>query len=42
MATLGSVFALSYLSTGGGSKKPTKEQGPPLNAGSSDEEKFIR
>ena len=40
MATLGAVFAGSYLATRGGDKK--KEQGPPINASSKEEENFIQ
>ncbi|KAL9621301.1 MAG: hypothetical protein Q9160_004192 [Pyrenula sp. 1 TL-2023] len=40
MATLGTVFAGSWASTRGGEKK--KEQGPPINATSKDEENFIQ
>lgn len=40
MATLATVGGLSALSMGGSSAKKT--QGPPINAQSPDEEKFIR
>ncbi|KAF1982645.1 hypothetical protein K402DRAFT_424397 [Aulographum hederae CBS 113979] len=40
MATLGTTFALSAFAMSGGKKKA--EASPPLNAGSKDEEKFIR
>jgi F-type H+-transporting ATPase subunit k len=38
MATLGTIFGGSFLAVGG---KKT-ETGPPIEAGSSDEEKFIK
>ncbi|KAJ5543097.1 hypothetical protein N7535_005526 [Penicillium sp. DV-2018c] len=41
MATLGSIFAGSYLATSGGAK-PKTAQGPPINASSKDEENFIQ
>lgn len=41
MTVLGSIFGGTYLATrGGGDKK--KQQGPPINAGSKDEEQFIQ
>lgn len=40
MATLGSVAGLTILSTGGSKAKAA--QGPPINAQSPDEEKFIK
>ncbi|KAH8690861.1 hypothetical protein BGW36DRAFT_306472 [Talaromyces proteolyticus] len=40
MGVLGALFAGSWLATRGGSDK--KELGPPINAGSKDEEKFIQ
>jgi hypothetical protein len=40
MATLGSLFAGISLSMRGGEKK--KEQGPPINASSGEEEQFIQ
>jgi F-type H+-transporting ATPase subunit k len=40
MATLGTTFGLAALSMGGSERK--KSQGPPINAQSPDEEKFIR
>lgn len=40
MATLGSLGALGFFSLGGSSAK--KSQGPPINAQSPDEEKFIK
>ncbi|KAF3930761.1 hypothetical protein ABW20_dc0100403 [Dactylellina cionopaga] len=40
MATLGTVFGISYLSMGGGSKKA--QQSPPIQASSKDEENFIQ
>lgn len=39
MAVLGSLFGGTYLAMSGGSKK---ENGPPINASSKDEEKFIQ
>ncbi|KAJ5341555.1 hypothetical protein N7541_010679 [Penicillium brevicompactum] len=41
MATLGSIFAGSWLAAGGG-EKPKTAQGPPINASSKDEENFIQ
>jgi F-type H+-transporting ATPase subunit k len=41
MATLGSIFAGSWLAAGGG-EKPKTIQGPPINASSKDEENFIQ
>lgn len=41
MATLGSIFAGSWLAAGGG-EKPKTLQGPPINASSKDEENFIQ
>ncbi|KAI9817942.1 MAG: hypothetical protein M1832_004562 [Thelocarpon impressellum] len=40
MATLGTTFGLAFLATAGGKKSTA--QGPPINAGSSDEEGFIK
>ena len=40
MGVLGSLAALTMSFTGGSAAK--KSQGPPINAGSSDEEKFIK
>jgi F-type H+-transporting ATPase subunit k len=40
MATLGTTFAVAFLSMGG--DKKSKEQGPPINAKSPDEENFIK
>lgn len=40
MATLGTVFAGAWYATRGDEKK--KEQGPPTNASSKDEEQFIQ
>ncbi|EWC44122.1 hypothetical protein DRE_07179 [Drechslerella stenobrocha 248] len=40
MATLGAVFGISYLSMGGGGKKP--QTMPPIQASSKDEENFIQ
>jgi hypothetical protein len=40
MATLGTTAAIAALAMRGGSAK--KSQGPPINAQSPDEEKFIR
>ena len=40
MATLGSTFAISAWGMSGGEKK--KEQGPPINASSKEEEQFIQ
>ncbi|EYE91425.1 ATP19 family protein [Aspergillus ruber CBS 135680] len=43
MGVLGSTFAGAYLSTRGGSKEQQqKQQGPPVQAGSKDEEDFIQ
>jgi len=39
IATLGTVFTLTTLSVGG---KKTAETTPPIQASSSDEEKFVR
>ncbi len=39
MATLGVMGAITFLSMGG---KKAKEQGPPMNASSKEEEKFIK
>jgi hypothetical protein len=39
MVTLGAIFSGSYLATRGGEKK---EQGPPINASSKEEENFIQ
>ena len=41
MATLGTTFGLIALAMGGGKAK-AKEQGPPINAGSKEEEAFIQ
>lgn len=41
MATLGSLFAGSYLAASGG-EKPKTAQGPPINASSKDEENFVQ
>lgn len=41
MATLGSIFAGSWLAVGGG-EKPKTAQGPPINASSKDEENFVQ
>jgi len=40
MITLGSAFGGSWLAMRGGDKK--KQQGPPINATSKDEESFIQ
>jgi F-type H+-transporting ATPase subunit k len=40
MATLGTTFAVAYLSLGG-SKKP-EQTGPAINAKSKEEESFIK
>ena len=40
MATLGTLFAGSALALGGGQK--AKQEGPPINAQSTEEEKFIQ
>ena len=40
MATLGTTFAGIALAMGG--KEKSKEQGPPINAASKDEEQFIQ
>lgn len=40
MAVLGGITTLTTLSLGGSTAK--KADGPPINAGSSDEEKFIK
>jgi len=40
MATLGTMFGGVALAMGG--KTKAKEQGPPINATSTDEEKFIQ
>lgn len=43
MGVLGSTFAGAFLSTRGGSKEQQqKQQGPPVQAGSKDEEDFIQ
>jgi F-type H+-transporting ATPase subunit k len=39
MAVLGALFGGTYLAMPSGQKK---ENGPPINASSQDEEKFIR
>ncbi|KAJ5604940.1 hypothetical protein N7510_010094 [Penicillium lagena] len=41
MATLGTMFAGSWLAMGGGDK-PKTAQGPPISASSKDEEQFIQ
>jgi F-type H+-transporting ATPase subunit k len=41
MATLGTTFVGSWLALRGGSK-PEKEQGPPINAKSKEEENFVK
>lgn len=41
MATLGTTFLGSWLALRGGSK-PEKEQGPPINAKSKEEENFVK
>jgi len=41
MATLGTAFTAGYFGLRGG-KKQDKAKGPPINAGSQDEEKFIK
>lgn len=41
MAVLGTAFAGTWAAVGGGSKSK-KATTPPINAGSSDEEKFIK
>lgn len=40
MATLGTAGLVGYLAVGG--KKASKDQGPPIQASSPDEEAFIR
>ncbi|MCJ1252064.1 hypothetical protein MMC30_009302 [Trapelia coarctata] len=40
IATLGTTFLGAYLGLSGGDKK--KESGPPINATSKDEEKFVQ
>lgn len=40
IATLGTTFLGAYVGLSGGDKKK-KESGPPINATSKDEEKFI-
>ncbi|KAI9893268.1 MAG: hypothetical protein M1814_000397 [Vezdaea aestivalis] len=40
MATLGTTFTIAALAMGG--KKADKASGPPIQAQSGDEEKFIR
>lgn len=40
MATLGALFGGTWLAMRGGDKK--KQQGPPINATSKDEENFIQ
>lgn len=43
MGILGSVFGGTYLATRGGGKEQQKiQQGPPVAAGSKDEEDFIQ
>lgn len=41
MATLGTIFAGSWLAMAGG-EKPKTAQGPPISASSKDEENFIQ
>jgi F-type H+-transporting ATPase subunit k len=41
MATLGTIGAITFVSTGGSSAKKAS-QGPPINAESPDEETFIK
>lgn len=41
MGVLGTTFAGAFLALSGGDKKKA-EQGPPVNASSKDEEKFIQ
>jgi F-type H+-transporting ATPase subunit k len=41
MATLGTITALTFVSSGG-SSAVKKTQTPPINASSPDEEKFIK
>ena len=41
MGVLGTTFAGAFFAMSGGDKKKT-EQGPPVNASSKDEEKFIK
>ncbi|KAJ5964572.1 uncharacterized protein N7479_004448 [Penicillium vulpinum] len=41
MATLGTMFAGSWLAMSGG-EKPKTAQGPPINAASKDEENFVQ
>ena len=42
MATLGSAFVGGYFGLSGGKKPEDKAKGPPINASSKDEEKFIK
>lgn len=42
MLTLGTIFGGAYFSMGGSSAAAKKQQGPPINAQSPDEEKFIK
>lgn len=42
MVTLGTVFVGSYIGLSGGKKPEDKAKGPPINAGSKDEENFIK
>jgi len=42
MATLGTAFVGGYFGLSGGKKPQDKAKGPPINAGSKDEEKFIK
>lgn len=42
MATLGTLFVGSYIGLSGGKKPEDKAKGPPINATSEDEEKFIK
>lgn len=42
MVPLGTTFGGAYLAMSGGKKPDQKAKGPPINAGSEDEEKFIK
>jgi F-type H+-transporting ATPase subunit k len=42
IATLGTLFVGSYIGLSGGKKPEDKAKGPPINAGSKDEENFIK
>jgi len=42
IATLGALFVGSYIGLSGGKKPEDKAKGPPINAGSKDEEDFIK